>query len=101
MAFDALIKIIQKMREKNPSFGKRLAEAESLGRWETAVGNPISKHTRAIRVESKILYVEVDHPIWKNELQYRKRQILELLNKGSPSEDAGYISDIFFLDPRG
>lgn len=41
--------------------------------------------------------VEVDHPIWRSELQYRKHQILENLNKAS--EDGAVLDDIWFLDP--
>jgi predicted nucleic acid-binding Zn ribbon protein len=104
MGFDSLLDIIRKAQKRYPALAKRIGEAEALGRWEIAVGPAIAKHTRAIRVQDEVLWVEVDHPIWKSELHHRKRQILELLNTGrgdslAPAKDP--VKDIFFVDPRG
>ena len=128
MSFNRLIDIL-KNQTRFPSFTKRLQEAEALGRWEIAVGEIIAKHSRAIRVEDHVLWVEVDHPIWRSELHHRKRQILDILNKGIPVEEGPgvigadldrkttgrkvpvqkkaklapateILSDILFLDPR-
>lgn len=114
MAFDRLIDIIKKAAARNQAFSRRLEEAEAVARWETAVGPAIAKHSRAIRVQDKVLWVEVDHPIWKSELHHRKRQILEILNFGRPESTSGAVprpaslgpakeilEDILFLDPRG
>jgi predicted nucleic acid-binding Zn ribbon protein len=110
MGFDSLLDILRKVQRENPKFAARLAESEALSRWETAVGPQIAKHTRAVRVQDKTLFVEVDHPIWKQELQHRKRQILDLLNHGRPQGDGPRqalpparetIEDLFFMDARG
>ncbi len=84
-----------------------MQEVEAVGRWAIAVGPAIAKHTRALRVQDRVLWVEVDHPIWRSELHYRKRQILELLNEGRSGGLAGQlekarepIDDLFFVDPR-
>jgi predicted nucleic acid-binding Zn ribbon protein len=112
MGFDSLLDILKLARSKHPALGKRINEAEALVRWETAVGPVIAKHTRAIRVQDSILWVEVDHPIWKSELHHRKRQILELLNQGREEDSKrgkkamsavatkDVVKDILFLDPR-
>jgi hypothetical protein len=84
MPLNSLFDIIQKVRERNPGFSKRYAEAEALGRWPLAVGEVISKHAQAIRVQDGVLWVEVDHPIWRAELHYRKTQILDILNGKIP-----------------
>ena len=84
MAWDRLLDIIRKAQQKHPAFGRRLVEAEAVGRWEMAVGPQIAKHTSAVRVEDGVLWVEVDHPIWKSELHHRKHQILQILNEGRP-----------------
>ena len=96
MAFDRLSDILQKVQGQYPALSKRIKEAEALGRWEIAVGAMIAKHSRAIRIQDSVLWVEVDHPIWKSELHYRKRQILDILNK-----QGGELTDILFLDSRG
>lgn len=97
MGFDRLSDIFNKVRGIYPGFSKRLVEAEALSRWEEVVGPAISKHSRAIRVQDAVLWVEVDHPIWKSELHHRKRQILNLLNGGTAKET---LTDILFLDVR-
>ena len=74
-------------------------EADALSRWEDAVGEQISKHSRAIRIQDGVLWIEVDHPIWKTELHYRKRQILEKLNLPGPVTVTA-VKDLLFLDGR-
>lgn len=113
MSFLKLIDILGQARKQYPSLSKRLDEAEALGRWERAVGPIIAKHSRAIRVQDEVLWVEVEHPIWKSELHHRKRQILDLLNQVKPDTSQKtskppatarpilpILKDILFLEPK-
>ena len=84
MAMDRFADILKKIRMRHPVFSKKLDEADAVARWEQCVGTAISNHTRAIRVEAQVLWVEVDHPAWKNELMLRKQQILDKLNQTPP-----------------
>ena len=88
--------ILQKLRERYPALNSRIEEAEALSRWANAVGPAIAKHSRATLVRDKVLWIEVTHPIWRSELHYRKRQILENLNRGAKE----VIVDLFLIDPR-
>ena len=103
---DSLQEIIRKAQNKYPAFSLRLSEAEALGRWKIAVGEIIAKHARAFRVQDAILWVEVEHPIWKSELHYRKQQILDILNgktpdaKNSLTAPKEILKDIFYVDSR-
>jgi predicted nucleic acid-binding Zn ribbon protein len=107
MALDRLLDIIRKAQQKHPAFSTRLAEAEALGRWQLAVGELISKHAHAVRVQDSILFVEVEHPIWRSELHYRKQQILDILNgkalgpNKSLTPPREILKDIFYIEPRG
>jgi predicted nucleic acid-binding Zn ribbon protein len=107
MALNSLLDIIRKAQQKHSAFSARMSEAEALGRWELAVGAVIAKHSRAIRVQNAILWVEVDHPVWKSELHYRKQQILDILNGKTPSAHSKLpqakeiLQDIFFVDSKG
>lgn len=92
MGFKGISDILNLLRRQYPALGQRVVEAESLSKWDAAVGPLISKHTRAIRVEDNVLWVEVTHPAWRSELHHRKRQILEKI--GAP------IVDLKFVDPR-
>jgi len=100
---DGLGDILQKLRERYPQLGLRIGEAQALDRWEIVVGPAIARHTRVIRVEKGVLWIEVDHAIWKSELLHRKRQILDLLNADRAAVTPGkeVIEDLLFLDPRG
>ncbi len=106
MQFDSLMNIIKKVQKKHTAFGMRLSEAEALGRWEVAVGELIAKHSRAVRVQDSVLWVEVEHPIWRSELHYRKQQILDILNGKTISENkklsasTHILKDIYYIDPR-
>jgi predicted nucleic acid-binding Zn ribbon protein len=106
MRFNSLFEILKKAQEKHPQFSMRLAEAEALGRWQIAVGDIIAKHARAVRVHNSILWVEVEHPIWRSELHYRKQQILDILNGKSPSAKPGLsapreiLKDIQYIEPQ-
>ena len=102
MGFNQLFDILKKVQSRYPGFAKRLDEVEALARWETAVGPAIAKHSRAIRVQDSVLWVEVDHPIWKSELHHRKQQILTLLNGGRPGLPPAkqVLNDLFFIDRR-
>ncbi|MGE0615164.1 MAG: DUF721 domain-containing protein [Bacteriovoracia bacterium] len=81
MGFDRLKDILELARRKHPQFSQRMDEAKALARWEEAVGPQIAKHSRAVSVKNGVLWVEVDHPIWRSELHHRKAQILEMLNR--------------------
>jgi hypothetical protein len=53
-----------------------------------------------------VLWVEVEHPIWRSELHYRKKQILDILNGKTPSAKPGLsapreiLTDIIYIDPK-
>jgi predicted nucleic acid-binding Zn ribbon protein len=96
VGFSKLTEILQSIKNRYPALSNRLVEAEALSRWEKAVGPAIAKHSRAIQVKDGVLWVEVDHPVWKSELHHRKRQILGLLNQ----KEGSAIQDLLLLDPR-
>jgi predicted nucleic acid-binding Zn ribbon protein len=104
VGFEKLKDILDRAQGRYPALAKRIKEAQALSRWEVAVGPAIARHARAFRVKDAVLWVEVDHPLWKSELHHRKRQILEKLNSGlehrAGSEPEQPLQDILFLEPR-
>ncbi|MCX8109945.1 MAG: DUF721 domain-containing protein [Syntrophorhabdaceae bacterium] len=44
--------------------------------WEDIVGTKIALHARPARIKGKVLYVEVDDPLWHAQIKYMKRDIL-------------------------
>jgi len=52
-----------------------------LANWEKIVGSEVANHTRPIRIDFGKLYVEVDSPIWRNELCLEKERILRRIRE--------------------
>lgn len=106
MPLSSLLEVLKKAQKNHPTFGQRMDEAEALGRWATAVGPLISKHTRPLRVVDKCLWVEVDHSIWRSELHFKKHQILNILNgKTQPAHSKlpppkEILIDLFLVEPE-
>jgi predicted nucleic acid-binding Zn ribbon protein len=97
MAFDSIKDILAKIRARNPALQTRLEEAVAVEAWEKTVGPQIANHARALKVEDGVLWVEVDHSVWRTELHHRKRQILERLNEASGKAS---ITDLFLIEPK-
>ena len=58
----------------------RLQQYRALIIWEQAVGPQIASRTRPIRIRDDILEVNVDQPVWVQQLQLMKPKILAQLN---------------------
>ncbi len=48
--------------------------------WQDIVGEVIAKHATPEKVAYNKLFVKVDSPIWRNELNFRKEEILKRIN---------------------
>lgn len=99
MGFFTVLDVLKKLQRENPSLARKMEEAQVLQAWNAVVGSTIAKHARPVAVENAKIIVEVDHPVWKSELQYRKSQIIEKLNRSV--ENLKYpIDDLYLRDPR-
>jgi len=48
--------------------------------WEQIVGEKIAENTKADSVEYGVLMVKVETPTWRQELIFKKQEILEKIN---------------------
>ena len=48
--------------------------------WKEVVGEYISNHTEKLVIKKNILYVKIDSPELRNELQYAKTKLIQNLN---------------------
>lgn len=71
---------IQKMLKKY-DIDKTIHQYQALSVWNDVVGKTISKHTVPEKVLYGKLYVKVDSPVWRNELFFQKKEILDKINK--------------------
>jgi len=60
--------------------------------WDQIVGEQIARRARPLRLRQSVLEVQVDHPVWMQQLQMLKPKILEKINQQLPN--AG-ITDIY------
>ena len=64
-------------------------------RWEELAGPRVAAHARPVRVNKRVLYVEVDDPVWLAQLKYMKADIMGKIDR---HVRAGIFSDLkFFL----
>ncbi len=59
----------------------RLNEIRIRKAWEDTMGNAICNRTTDIKIKSDILFISVSSAPLRDELQYQKPRILELMNK--------------------
>lgn len=71
---------------------ERLPRYQAWLAWDEIVGAQIAKRARPLRIREKILEVRVDHPVWMQQLQMLKPQILKKLHEQLPDCD---IEDIY------
>ncbi|GAB4177349.1 MAG: hypothetical protein Kow00108_12880 [Calditrichia bacterium] len=71
----------------------RLEEAAVLNLWSQAVGEQISNISAAYKFQDGILWVRVNHSGWRQELYYRKREILKKIRAITKQE---LVKDIKF-----
>lgn len=61
-------------------------EATLISSWEKMVGKPVAKRTKKLAIRNKVLFVELDSPSMKNDLNLHKSQIIEVFRKEFGSE---------------
>ncbi len=49
--------------------------------WARIAGPAVATHCRPVRINSDILYVEVDDPVWLAQLRYMKQEILKNIDR--------------------
>jgi hypothetical protein len=71
----------------------RLNEIDVVNAWPRLVGPALARYTKNIYVHRRILYVELDSSVVRNELSMAKSALLKALNKGY---EHPVIDDIIF-----
>ena len=76
----------------NKGLGEQLSRYQAWLIWDQLVGEQIAQRARPLRLRKNVLEVQVDHPVWMQQLQMLKPKILEKINQQIPN--AG-ITDIY------
>jgi len=76
---------------------KRWDKHFALGRlkndWHRIVGSASASHTTPSYIKNKKLFIEVDSPIWANQLNFLKLEIINTINNYYNKK---VVNDIFF-----
>ena len=73
--------------------GAKLRQYEVLEAWPRVVGENIARISTAESIRDGKLFVSVVHSVWRNELIFLKKEIIEKLNKEMNQE---IVKDIIF-----
>jgi predicted nucleic acid-binding Zn ribbon protein len=90
---DNTIHIGQAIQEllKSYHIKNKFDEANLVTSWERMVGKPVAKRTKKIFIRNRVLFVELDSPGMKHDLNLHKGQILEVFQKEFGKEMLGEI----------
>ena len=69
-------------------------QQQAVNIWPKAVGKKIAENTTVQDVKHGVLIVRVDSPIWAQELQFRKKEVLFKINTALGKKT---IKDIRFV----
>jgi predicted nucleic acid-binding Zn ribbon protein len=71
----------------------KLNEVGLINSWEEVVGKAISSRTSKIYIKDKILYINLNSSVVRNELLMLRQELIEKLNQKAGTE---VIKDIIF-----
>jgi predicted nucleic acid-binding Zn ribbon protein len=71
-----------------------IAQNNALNIWNDVVGESVAKNAKPDRVEHGVLIVKVSSPTWRQELYFKKKEIIEKINQAIGKK---VIRDIRFI----
>jgi predicted nucleic acid-binding Zn ribbon protein len=66
------------------NLGSSLHRYQLMAEWESIAGAPLAAKSRPLRFQGELLFVEVDHPAWVQELNLFKSNFLSKIAKSFP-----------------
>ena len=72
----ALKKFIKKQGIEN-----EINQQKAIDVWAEVVGKKIKEHTEPVDVRFGVLTVKTSSPVWRQELQFQKKGIVDSINK--------------------
>jgi predicted nucleic acid-binding Zn ribbon protein len=69
------------VRNLSPEDQSKFRRFQILEHWPEMVGNAMAAVSEPARIEYGILFIEVNDAVWKQEMQFLKAELLQLLNE--------------------
>jgi predicted nucleic acid-binding Zn ribbon protein len=73
---------------------ERMKEADVVRRFSEIVGDNIAARAEAVSIRDGKLVVKVASPVWRQELNYSKQEIIDALNRALSDN---IVTDIHFV----
>ena len=73
---------------------ERMKEADVVRRFSEVVGGDIATRAEAVSIREGKLVVKVASPVWRQELNYSKQEIIDALNRALSDN---IVTDIHFV----
>ena len=73
---------------------ERMKEADVVRRFSEVVGGDIATRAEAVSIRDGKLVVKVASPVWRQELNYSKQEIIDALNRALSDN---IVTDIHFV----
>ncbi len=80
-----------------PGLGEQLSRHQAWLIWDQIVGEQIATRARPLKLRKGVLEVQVDHPVWMQQLHMLKPKILEKINTILPNAE---ITDIYLRQTK-
>lgn len=94
MAFYSLQSVLKKVL-RDANLPVNLDAFKIFHLWEEIAGQPLARQATPVRIDGRILWVEVNDPVWLTQLRYMKIDIIKKIDRRIKK---GVFKDIrFFL----
>jgi predicted nucleic acid-binding Zn ribbon protein len=74
---DSLHGVVRSLRPDSATAPTASSLGSVFGRWVEAVGEPVAKHVRPVKLDGRRLVVEVDDPAWATQLRFLEATLRE------------------------
>ncbi|MFA7273882.1 MAG: DUF721 domain-containing protein [Crocinitomicaceae bacterium] len=64
----------------------KMEEMNIINNWEEIMGKAIANRTKSVRIHEKVLYIDLDSAVMRDELQHSKSLILLRVNEYAGKE---------------
>jgi len=78
---------------KEKKWSKKIKGYQIISNWENLAGKEIARSSQPIKIQDKCLFLAVKSNVWANELNLRKGELIEKINREAGEN---IISNILF-----
>jgi len=71
---------------KDKKWSKKIKGYQIIHNWENLAGKEISQSSQPIKIQDKCLFLAVKSNVWANELNLRKGELIEKINREAGEE---------------